>query len=461
VTDDRSIDAVTANVTLPNGTIDTVSLTPATGNVYNASYTVPNISGSYTVAYIATDAYTNVNDTETASFTGDGDGPNVTLLEPDNATTVYGTNVTYTYQVNDSLSSVANCSLIVDSAPVQTDTSIAEGTQESFTLDTAVGSHTYEITCTDGVGTSKTSEERTFTVSDKDLTVANVTVSDTSPVEGQNVTVNATIENIGSEEVTQSFNITFTDSSTTGSDVLDTTLVNGLNAGANVSVSTSWNASVGAHSLLVRADTPLENGSVQETDESNNEDAVNVSLTVYQTVYGTFQGSITLADSELRPLQNFTDTDGNILVTETGLDVSFTSLQALSRTTSLTYDGSDFVELDEALNTSAYPDNVNATWTSAGQPVATRNYNVFGSTVANVPVVNSTNTSAFQTGILWDSADGGTSYDGSQDVVFITSTAPDTQGRYGTYDYEVTFPAQLRDYKESGSRRVTFYYELE
>jgi len=49
-----------------------------------------------------------------------------------------------------------------------------------------------------------------------------------------------------------------------------------------------------------------------------------------------------------------------------------------------------------------------------------RQLHAFSRSVTNVPIINSTNTTAFQTGILWDTADGGASYNGTQDVAFIT-----------------------------------------
>ena len=59
-----------------------------------------------------------------------------------------------------------------------------------------------------------------------------------------------------------------------------------------------------------------------------------------------------------------------------------------------------------------------------------------------MPASFTTNTSSFVTGILFDSADGAT-YDGSQDLIFITIINGSQVGSFGTYDYEVRIPSEL------------------
>jgi len=81
-----------------------------------------------------------------------------------------------------------------------------------------------------------------------------------------------------------------------------------------------------------------------------------------------------------------------------------------------------------------------------------------------VPVVNSTNTSSFKTGILWDLADdnsGNLQFDttDAEDLVFVTNINVSTQGKYGVYDYEIRIPAELRSYK-GFEDKVVFYTEI-
>jgi hypothetical protein len=78
-----------------------------------------------------------------------------------------------------------------------------------------------------------------------------------------------------------------------------------------------------------------------------------------------------------------------------------------------------------------------------------------------VPVINSTNSSAFQTGMLWDYSDENNGeYNGTQSLVFISGISPRTASKYGIYDYEIRVPAMLRQYKESNYDTVSFYAEL-
>ena len=82
------------------------------------------------------------------------------------------------------------------------------------------------------------------------------------------------------------------------------------------------------------------------------------------------------------------------------------------------------------------------------------------SAIGDVPVVNSTNTISFVSGIVWDTSDGGDGqYDGTEDAVFVTTINESQAGKYGVYDYEIRVPVRLRDYT-SGSSTVAFYGEI-
>ena len=71
--------------------------------------------------------------------------------------------------------------------------------------------HSYFVNCTDVAGNSNVSETRYFNVSYKDLTLANsdIVFSDSSPVELENITINATIYNAGTKNITESFTVQF------------------------------------------------------------------------------------------------------------------------------------------------------------------------------------------------------------------------------------------------------------
>ena len=79
--------------------------------------------------------------------------------------------------------------------------------------------------------------------------------------------------------------------------------------------------------------------------------------------------------------------------------------------------------------------------------------------ILDVPVVNSTNTSNFITGIMWDTRNS-TEYNGTQSLYFTTRVNLGMEGRCGICDYEIKIPATLRSNKGPDTQRVTIYAEL-
>jgi len=69
VTDNGFIDEVIANITLPNSSVQQVTLTLATGDKFNTSFVIPNLKGLYNVTFIANDTNNNVNNTIRTNFT--------------------------------------------------------------------------------------------------------------------------------------------------------------------------------------------------------------------------------------------------------------------------------------------------------------------------------------------------------------------------------------------------------
>jgi len=113
------------------------------------------------------------------------------------------------------------------------------------------------------------------------------------------------------------------------------------------------------------------------------------------------------------------------------------------------------------LNSSLFPDSVNTTYTENGLSRYLDNYTVFGTSILNVSVANSTNNSNFVTGILWDASDANDgSFNGTQDIVFISKINQQQQGAHGIYDFEVRAPSRLELYTGPDLDRVVMYMEL-
>jgi len=105
----------------------------------------------------------------------------------------------------------------------------------------------------------------------------------------------------------------------------------------------------------------------------------------------------------------------------------------------------DFNELDSVLGMNGFSDSVSSLFDMNNDGFAdnTIDVKIAGSLVENIPIINSTNTSSFFTGILWDSADGGSDYSGSEDIVFFTILNPSHVGKYGMCDFEIRLPSPL------------------
>lgn len=296
---------------------------------------------------------------------------------------------------------------------------------------------------------------------------SSISFSNNTPYEGQNITINTTIYNIGTIDVANGIVQFYTGSMIPANQIGGNQSVN-IAAQNSTEVSITYLATVGYNNITVIADPPVDtNGSIDELNESNNIASSGFTVSAYQIIYGNVSGRLTLSDNTFLNMV-FWDvantTDSNIYVCDSDTTIHFDSLQALSRSKTGTFEGNDFAELDSILGISGSADNINATYTVAGNPRETASFTLFRETISNVPIVNSTNTSDFITGILWDTYDDTT--DGEYDmaehenVVFVTKVNKNKQGMYGYADYEIQIPGHLRLYQNNTLDTVSFYIEI-
>ncbi len=190
-------------------------------------------------------------------------------------------------------------------------------------------------------------------------------------------------------------------------------------------------------------------------------------ISAWHIITGNLFGTFSLQDSGANAyLSNWTvedNTGSNIYVADSDSSISFSNLKALSRNSSGTYSKHDFEYADNLLNMSSLDDSINSTFTDGGNARDTATFNIFKATISDVAIVNSTNSSSFITGILWDASDDDDeSFDevDNEDLVFITKTNYSTAGLYGVYDYEIKVPANLRKYKGTDYSSVSIYAEV-
>lgn len=108
-----------------------------------------------------------------------------------------------------------------------------------------------------------------------DLIVADISLSPSNPTIGQMVTITATVENIGSSNSTERFNVRFL---MDGFQIDAPSIPFGINAGRSKDVSVTWPAEAGSHTITVDADQPLDR--VNESNETNNSQTLTFPVTI-------------------------------------------------------------------------------------------------------------------------------------------------------------------------------------
>ena len=154
------------NVTIYNSTMSPINSTKNTTNGnFIATLSVP-YDGIFLINATSYDNATNRNST-TLNVTVDTVKPTISLVYPDNSTPwTSSPTVTFTYNVSDAgiTSGIANCSLIINNAINDTNTSVTTGNQ-TFTEPLSNANYNWSVNCTDYAGNTNLSETRLLTVS--------------------------------------------------------------------------------------------------------------------------------------------------------------------------------------------------------------------------------------------------------------------------------------------------------
>ncbi len=392
------------------------------------------------------------------NFTPDNINPEVRDLSPVASQEFnYSTNVTISANISDNVYidrvyanvSWATGNQLVELVAKQVD-SLGNGIYEgNFSNTTYLGRYNYTLIVNDTSNNLNNTETSYFYVVGIDLVVNATSLSfPNQVVEFSIQQLNATVYNLGNKNATDVV-VQFYEGNYSSGTLIENDTIN-VTAGGSALATVNWTAKIGTTSIQVVVDPPIPtNGSIVETNESNNVYSRNITVKAYHLFYGNVSYRVILDQISNLTIKSWEQGgvvfSGYIYATDSDSNVNWSGLIALSRNTTGGYAGEDFEELDTGLNTTQMNDSINKTYTSGGLPKATRSFVVFDKDITNVPVVNSTNTSAFVTGILWDYSDGGTSFNATQDIVFIANLNQSTQGGYGVYDYEIKVPARLRD----------------
>jgi len=434
--------------------------------------TFNNTPGNYSTVTLG--QKTNYTDTYSYTFfelIPDQTPPNVTLNSPPDGSEA-NSSVTFTYYVNDTLSSITNCSLIIDGNVDATEYSIQEGPVQNFRPRIPLGGwHNWSVSCMDHYNNTGISENWTIFIRPPDLVInsGNISFNNTFPREGENITINATIYNLGgSDAINITIQFWLGDPDTNGVQIGNNFTVNiteVTGAQPNITLNVSWIATgPGPFNFYVVVDPPTAtNGSITELNETNNKNNKTIHVPAYNYFNGYVQNSFHVANALEQSFYyhlNVSNVTGNIFVADEESTVTFSSLQAIGRDTSDNVATNDFNDTDTGLNMSHYNDSIRKIYTEdTDTPKATRTMTIMGQEINNVPIINSTSVNSFVTGILWDMSNGNTEYNGTQDLVFVTQINDTHIGAYGTYDYEIRVPTNLKNYKGAGTN-VAFYWEI-
>jgi len=439
----------------------------ATGNVSNNTPYGYNLvavpDGNHTFLVEVFDDAGNRRNSSAIQITIDTTNPNVTGLYPANNTKLSQPVVNFTWITIDNLDIIQNCSLFIDGRLNTTNISTINNTATNISYTLPVGSHNWSVTCYDEVANNGSTGLLYFNITRPDITlnVSDISFNSTNPLEGDNVTIFANITNID-EGIAQNTLVEFwAGLPSATSTYLGNVTIPLLVQNQRITLNVSWIATLGQVPIVVKID-PLN--SISETNETNNNATAFINISSWSYFVGNRSGNYVLASATNVTVfvWNATNnTNGAVYVTDYDSSILWTSLIALGINTTGNWTPNDFTDLDAKLNSTAFPDNITITYLANGYSKQQINITSFNHIITNVSIMNSTNSSAFKTGILWDSSDSNPGqFNGTQDVVFVSPFALASQGAYGIYDYEIRSPSELKKYKGPDIQSVALYMEL-
>ena len=293
----------------------------------------------------------------------------------------------------------------------------------------------YRLWASDAAENTASTSTSSFEVHRIDLEASNISFNNSDPIEGQHVGVEFNVTNVGGENATA--NVSLMEETYNGSSwnfLSNTTKEKQFEASDVTSVNFTVAPEAGPHRYTAFVDP---NNSVEEKNESNNVNSSILDVPSYQLNYGSSNSALTLGSGHEILSVTSSDPRGTIFYADLQAAYNLRDLRPMN--------GShDLAEATEALNMQGHNDSISKVYDEDrdGVPDSTRCLMIAGDEVCEVPVINSTNTSNFQTGLLYDGGES-ESFDGSQDVVFAAEIKDKRRGLYGFYNYEAKVPSML------------------
>jgi hypothetical protein len=439
--------------------------------VFNTNGTVPNGTTSYANLSMISDGYHaiilqgrdlagNVQNSSSITILIDTIGPQINLSEPANNSNFTVFTIQFNYTAVDVYSTNMTCNLTIDNIVRNTST-VQNNTLTSIDVTlSSTGVHYWNVTCQDLLNNTNKSATWQFEILKPDFYIISdyILFNDTLPAERSNITINATIRNIGQSDGTN-ITVRVYDGNPALNNQINGNFSVNITQGSNVTISVIWTALIGPHYIWVVVD-PLNR--ISEGNETNNNASKLIEISNYDVRYGNLTGIFVVQNNLNGTVYSWnveTTNYSNVFVVDYDVSPSFTTLQAIGKNITNESSPNDFVKIDVALGSTNFSDSINKTYTYGGSPVGYSNFTIYKRVILDVPVVNSTNTSNFITGIMWDTKNS-TEYNGTQPLYFATRVNLGMEGRCGICDYEIKIPATLRINKGPDTQRVTVYAEL-
>ena len=450
---------------------ETVSIS---GSSENANFTKSLDQGIYKWSCLATDdlAISSFAQ-ENFTFTVDLTPPNIASVDLNFSGNICG--ISETLRVNctaqDSLTGIQNITIEAikpSGSENHTGQFLSGNTYFSDILLDEIGEWGFNCIATDysGNNASLSSENLSIHSDEPDLTLStgDISFSDSNPIENSLVLINATIHNNGCSESNNSIVGFFNGDPEISSSQINGNRTLSIPGLSNITTNVTWNAEIGSTNVFVFLDI---NNSIAENNETNNKANKTIEVNAWQEFYGNVTIDRLLGDQNNRNLSlwfNESVLSGNVFITDTESDISWNSLLAIGKNTSGGSTTNDFSEIDSLLSMTSYPDSVSNVFTTDGNtPITTLDFFAYQQNISGVPIINSTNSTNFITGILWDSSDDSDSeYDSTEkeDLVFAGEVNKATQGAFGVYDYEIRIPVRLREYYTTETSDIFIYFDL-
>ncbi len=374
-------------------------------------------------------------------------------------------NVTFNCSATENLAGLKNITLYLSNiygysqTPYQTTNLSGLSDSAEWTVELGLGNYTWNCLAYDVPGNAHWAESNSHvTVDLPDLTPTDITFSDNTPIEGDDIMIYGTTLN--KRYNTSNIIVKFFEDNCSGTQVGLTQTISKLDRSQDAVESVLFSGiPIGPHNIFFCVDP---DDAIVEYSELNNQMNQTIHVPSYQYFYGDANGSVALGAASNETKFDWISNNGTIYATDIDGIPEFSSFQALGRTTSGAISSNDFTELDNALGSSTFQDSITALWSTDGSlPRQTTSFVTNGLVVSNVPYINSTDNGNFITGILWDTStdtDGEYSAVDNELILFVSHIRDSEVGKYGTYDYEIRIPALLRSYYDS-TDQIMLYIE--